>query len=809
MKKQQLSLRLALSLILIIVSISLRAQTLSRAQMFNNIVSNVYTNPNHIITGQTLQNVFLNQNYSYNNLKSDTDFLSVFDTGFTYFKGMAVLTLGDSLYRCDVPVHHGPWDSIDFRFVQAIGVGSGGISGGGDVPYIPVFTDKYTLSDSHITDGKNKQFMLDWSFITSIDWNKRLLYNSAGTKFLTWENGASPLNPTDIISKGYGDATYKPGISSSGSNPYIPVFTAGNAVGNSHIMDGAGSQVMFDNLSNVSIDWTKRYLYNLSTSNFLTWGNGTAPTAPTDIICKAYADATYNGGTSSMGGVPYVAVFTANHTIGNSHIIDGGGNQQMLDTILTASVDWLNRSLYSSGASTFLTWGNGTAPTAPTDIISKGYADATYTAGTSSTGNTPYVPVFTAPNTIGNSHIIDGGGNQQMLDTTATASIDWLNRSLYSSDASTFLTWGNGTTPTAPTDIISKAYADATYTGGGGGGISSTGNAPYVAVFTAHNTIGNGHIIDGGGSQLMMDNLAAVSIDWLNRTLYSAAPTSKLSWANGVNPMGPTDIITKGYADATYITLLGSTGGYHGPIRPVSSSETWLGGYAGGGSVSTDNTTFIGIHTGDGALGAHRSTFLGAYAGYQAPGSWNAIFIGDSAGFQDRLAAAGGWSILIGPKTATNGFDNSIALGGYAANTGPNQLYIADNINNFHLAGNTYKVPPVGGTLALMNYHFDIPMVTNYRIPVTDFDGQTVVEILGTPAAIATMPNPATVARGIPVIIKATGTPSTTTLNVVPFGAEMIDNNTAGILMTMATAQSPQPCVKILTPDNINWITIP
>ncbi len=807
MKQQKIFTRVSLFCFFCLAPCSVFAQSLSRAQMFNNIITNVYTNPNHAITGQTLQNVLLNQNYSYYNLKSDTDFVSVFDTGFTYLKGMPVLTIGDSLYRCDVTTHHGPWNSNDFRFVLPLGIGGGGISGGGNPPFIPVFNGPHSLGVSHISDGNGQQLLYDWASNISVNWQKRLLYNHGSVDFLAWGNGTHPSVTNDIISKGYADSVYTPRITGNGSNPYIPVFSSGNVLGNSHIIDGGGIQRMMDSSSNVAVDWNNRQLYNNGGSGYLTWGNGTAPSSPTDIISKGYADITYTGGTSSAGSAPHLAVFTATSALGNSHIIDGGGSQQMLDNSSAISLDWLNRNLYSNGATSYLTWGNGTTPSAPTDIISKGYADATYTAGVTSTGGSPYVTVFTGANTVGNSHIIDGGGSQQMFDNSSTLSLDWLNRNLYSNGATTYLTWGNGTAPSAPTDIISKGYADATYTGGGR--ISSTGSATYVPVFTASNAVGNSHIIDGGGAQQMLDNSSSISVDWLNRSLFSTGAVARLTWGNGLNPAAVSDIITKGYADATYITLLGSTGGYHGPLRPVSSAETWLGGYAGGTGVSTDNTTFIGIHTGDGAIAAHRSTFLGAYAGYQAPGAWNAVFIGDSAGCQDRLAATSGWSILIGPKTSTGGFDNSIVLGGNTANTAPNQLYIADNINNFHLAGNTYKVPQIGGTLALANYHFDIPMVTNYRIPVSDFDGQTVVEVIGGPTAYALMPSPASVVRGIPVIIKATGTPATTTLNVLPFGTEMIDNNPAGLLITMSTAQSPQPCIKILTPDNINWITIP
>ena len=153
MKKQQLFVKLSVVLIGIFNSPFLFAQTMNRAQLYNNIVTNVYQNPNHAITGQVLQNVLLNQNYSYNNLKTDTNFVGIFDTGYNYYKGMAVLSGHDTIYRCSVLNHHGRWKSSDFRFIGLIGGGSSGISGGGSALYLPVFTANNVIGNSSIVDG--------------------------------------------------------------------------------------------------------------------------------------------------------------------------------------------------------------------------------------------------------------------------------------------------------------------------------------------------------------------------------------------------------------------------------------------------------------------------------------------------------------------------------------------------------------------------------------------------------------------------------------------------------------------------------
>lgn len=153
MRKQQIFVKLSLVFIAIFNSPSIFAQTMNRAQLNNNIIANIYQNPNHAITGQTLQNVLLNQNYSYNNIKTDTNFVSVFDTGYSYFKGMAVLSGIDSIYRCSVLSHHGLWRSSDFRFVGLIGGGGSGIFGGGTVAYLPFFTANNVIENSTIIDG--------------------------------------------------------------------------------------------------------------------------------------------------------------------------------------------------------------------------------------------------------------------------------------------------------------------------------------------------------------------------------------------------------------------------------------------------------------------------------------------------------------------------------------------------------------------------------------------------------------------------------------------------------------------------------
>jgi hypothetical protein len=102
-------------------------------------------------------------------------------------------------------------------------------------------------------------------------------------------------------------------------------------------------------------------------------------------------------------------------------------------------------------------------------------------------------------------------------------------------------------------------------------------------------------------------------------------------------------------------------------------------GYQAGRFTGASNSNFIGTNAGYGATDASNSTFIGQNAGDSATTASNATFIGQNAGYNDLVDNTGDaddFSILIGPNTSTDGNSNSIALGGYATNTAPNQLMI-------------------------------------------------------------------------------------------------------------------------------------
>jgi len=94
---------------------------MNRAAQGNDIISNIYQNSSHAITGAILQGVMLNQNNSYVNILSDTNLLDLrlFSPYATYTPGMGAF-YGDTLFM-DASMAHGTWTRSDW-----IEISSGG-----------------------------------------------------------------------------------------------------------------------------------------------------------------------------------------------------------------------------------------------------------------------------------------------------------------------------------------------------------------------------------------------------------------------------------------------------------------------------------------------------------------------------------------------------------------------------------------------------------------------------------------------------------------------------------------------------------
>ncbi|HTB30592.1 MAG TPA: hypothetical protein VK808_01110 [Bacteroidia bacterium] len=415
------------------------SQTMNRTQMFNNIISNIYQNPNHAVTGQTLQNVLLNQNYSYNNLKTDTDFVSVFDTGYTYYKGMSVLSNGDSIYRCTSSSHHGPWKRADFIFANVPAGGAiptGAIEGQALVFHNSANTWSYNLYDN---TGANS---LDWSNrllsdnngTTSEDYSNRILYDSHNQPTVNWQNS---------VLKAYSF--------SSGSTPVLFWQSQYLVDMNEYLSQDWGNRLWYDNSGQISGDYSNRFLYDNSQVLSQDWNNRwlydesstTSGDYSNRILYNSNSVATENWENgvlkamiidkSTYKSVP-VLYWQNQWLLDIEEIISMDWNQRYLyDNNVTISEDYNNRFLNDVNGNISIDWG--------------GY-------------NTIERDLY---DDYGNKVLSWEAGGYIGYDGSGTTSIDWGRRYLFDNSDATYLTYSNGTNPTVATDIISKGYADVNY----------------------------------------------------------------------------------------------------------------------------------------------------------------------------------------------------------------------------------------------------------------------------------------------------------------------------------------------------------
>ena len=135
-----------------------------------------------------------------------------------------------------------------------------------------------------------------------------------------------------------------------------------------------------------------------------------------------------------------------------------------------------------------------------------------------------------------------------------------------------------------------------------------------------------------------------------------------------------------------------------------ASSSVAVGSGSMVSAASADQTTAIGALTGQNATNAAKAVFVGYNAGNAATNAAYAIFVGFNAGANDAVNnTASGWSILIGRNTRTQGFQNSIAIGGYVQNSAARQLNIGNVIFVSDLYNGTAQssAPIVSGKLGV------------------------------------------------------------------------------------------------------------
>ena len=126
-------------------------------------------------------------------------------------------------------------------------------------------------------------------------------------------------------------------------------------------------------------------------------------------------------------------------------------------------------------------------------------------------------------------------------------------------------------------------------------------------------------------------------------------------------------------------------GYYTGESATNASNSNFIGNYAGNNATSASYSNFIGFTAGRDATLATKSNFIGYGTANHATNAANSIFIGTDSGRDDTVnntatyndtSTFANTSILLGHKTRTGGFSNSIAIGAYATNTAVNQFMI-------------------------------------------------------------------------------------------------------------------------------------
>lgn len=169
-----------------------------------------------------------------------------------------------------------------------------------------------------------------------------------------------------------------------------------------------------------------------------------------------------------------------------------------------------------------------------------------------------------------------------------------------------------------------------------------------------------------------------------------------------------------------------------------AQASNFIGRDAGSGADAASTSNFIGSNAGAGAVNADNATFLGTQTGQNATNAKNSIFIGTKAGENDTVDNTAGFnetttfadtSILVGHRTSTGGFSNSIALGAYATNTSSNQFMIGSAtrpIDTLVLTGSGGNTCILDVTVASPSCSSDETLKTN----VADLSTDTLEQLL-------------------------------------------------------------------------------
>lgn len=291
----------------------------------------------------------------------------------------------------------------------------------------------------------------------------------------------TPTTSTQLITKAYADNAY----SAAGSNV---------ALGGTNAWTGTNS-----------------YNTNLPTSTL-------TPSSSTQLTTKAYVDSVAGSGILLSGANAWTGTNTYNTNLPTSVLTPSLSTQlttkAYVDSMSAGSVTWAGTNPWT-GTNTFNTLlpTSTVTPSGATDLTTKAYTDATFVA-LAGAQTVAGVKTFSSAPVMSGASITAG--------TIAAAGVSGVAGTLSGVNAWTGTNTFNTAlptstvTPSASTDLITKAYADATYSAFGAVTLSGT-NA------------------------------------WTGTNSYNTAlPTSTLT------PAASTDLTTKAYTDATFVALTGA-----------------------------------------------------------------------------------------------------------------------------------------------------------------------------------------------------------------------------------------------------------
>jgi len=305
---------------------------------------------------------------------------------------------------------------------------------------------------------------------------------------------------------------------------------------------------------------------------------------------------------------------------------------------------------------------------------------------------------------------IDNGSVGQVLETDGNGILSWTTSgsSPISVGTSGNTLYSSGLTGTGQGDTDSAMasnifFGDSAGSGAtsasfsnflgsnAGNGATSASNSNFLGFDAGLNATG-GNNSNFLGTQAGAEATSASNSNFFGQNAgYSATSASYSNFigdnaGNGATGASFSNFIgnNAGYSatGANSATFIGQSAGYGGS---GAFQSVFVGGESGGLASGAFYASFLGNRTGRGATNASRSTFIGYQAGDGATNAANSIFIGETAG--RGLSAPGlnnttspdDYSILIGNKTSTAGFENSIALGQVATNTASNQFMIGSS----------------------------------------------------------------------------------------------------------------------------------